>query len=455
MLMSLKKIAIIVLAIHCVLTCYTAYILLVKNFKKDKKSSQKIWTLPDDEDNWNPWGEEFESERQNRPLNKNQNLPEQQKNKWWFNQSLDFGKHTGKQKENVIAQSESGTRSYSIEIWGKAAIGLYLWEHIFNGKLEKKMKGVWSYGYRKIENFKFKFRTGPGLIPLKAPSDVENLILILNGRNEEKVTFAKVWLEFLPKLKYLKNVALVLLGNEQCHNDWLLPYMSFNGGRVNVTFLVYDSPLIDNVHFFQWPLGVATYRNFPKPELRSLDIDTNRPFTCNYVGTIYPHSSRQQLLEIIQQNKLDQFCIVKPRKEWQAAETKESLESYIESLKLSDLTLNPVGMNPECYRIYEAMSFGSVPVVEDVNTPGDCSDSKASALLGVESPLRLLKLYDAPVIYVKHWSELSQVMQKEFLLSSEEKKARRIKIVEWYENFKMHLREQLIMVLKRKFFYGN
>lgn len=45
---------------------------------------------------------------------------------------------------------------------------------------------------------------------------------------------------------------------------------------------------------------------------------------------------------------------------------------YQYALSLSDLTLNPVGMNTECYRIYEAMAHGSVPVVEDKTTPGLC-----------------------------------------------------------------------------------
>lgn len=33
--------------------------------------------------------------------------------------------------------------------------GLYLWEHILNGKLENK--GVWSYGFKRVDNLKFKW----------------------------------------------------------------------------------------------------------------------------------------------------------------------------------------------------------------------------------------------------------------------------------------------------------
>lgn len=72
------------------------------------------------------------------------------------------------------------------------------------------------------------------------------------------MSFAKVWLDFLPQFQNLRSVILMILGNEQCHNDWLIPYTSRAGGLVNATFIVYDSPLVDNLNFYQWPLGVAT-----------------------------------------------------------------------------------------------------------------------------------------------------------------------------------------------------
>lgn len=91
------------------------------------------------------------------------------------------------------------------------------------------------------------------------PKTTENLLLILNGREPEKVLFAQMWLKSLQNLSQLQHVGLMLLGNEQCNNSWLQPFMHYNGGLVKFVFLVYDSPDIDNVHFFQWPLGVATY----------------------------------------------------------------------------------------------------------------------------------------------------------------------------------------------------
>lgn len=90
------------------------------------------------------------------------------------------------------------------------------------------------------------------------PKDTENLLLILNGRESDKVQFAEIWLKSLHSLSQLRNVGLVLLGNEKCNNSWLHSYMHYNGGLVKFVFLVYDSPEIDDINFYQWPLGVAT-----------------------------------------------------------------------------------------------------------------------------------------------------------------------------------------------------
>lgn len=120
-------------------------------------------------------------------------------------------------------------------------------------------------------------------------------------------------------------------------------------------------------------------------------------------------------------------------------------------MQQSDLTLNPVGQNTECYRIYEAMAYGSVPVIEDVMTPGHCGASPASQLY----PLRILKELDAPVIYLKDWKTLPELLEREARMTHQEKVKRRQKLVEWYENFKTVLRDRMVKVLENRFFNIN
>ncbi|KAK7102810.1 hypothetical protein V1264_020982 [Littorina saxatilis] len=142
-------------------------------------------------------------------------------------------------------------------------------------------------------------------------------------------------------------------------------------------------------------------------------------------------------------------CIIIFR--WLPKETDETKGDYLHALQQSDLTLSPVGQNSECYRIYEAMAYGSVPVIEDVMTPGLCGASPASKLF----PLRILKELEAPVIYLKDWKTLPKILEAEARMSHEEKVERRKRLVKWYENFKTVLRDRMVKVLENRFFNIN
>jgi len=135
------------------------------------------------------------------------------------------------------------------------------------------------------------------------------------------------------------------------------------------------------------------------------------------------------------------LCDVQTRDNWVPSETFNSMEKYLRTLTESDLTLSPVGKNTECYRIYEALALGSVPVVEDVLTPGRCV-----------APLRLLKRYNAPLLYVKSWSELPALLEAESKLSLMDRVKRRQVVVEWYEKFKLQLRDLFLNSLRKVFF---
>jgi len=244
----------------------------------------------------------------------------------------------------------------------------------------------------------------------------------------------------------LKHTAVVLLGNEECANSWILPYMRSHGGQVDVAFIVYDSPLVDNKQFYQWPLGVATYRNFPDfSHPTNIDLISPRSHLCNFLGTVYTNSSRQVLMKVLESPPLQDECIVRGRSVWVPLETQESLNNYINSLQKSDLTLNPVGKNTECYRIYEAFSLGSIPVVEDVVTPGGCDNRSKT------TPLRLLKQHNAPMILIKNWADLPGLLKQQSQLSLAEKVDRRVAAVKWYADFKRKMKAEFIRILLEVF----
>ena len=39
---------------------------------------------------------------------------------------------------------------------------------------------------------------------------------------------------------------------------WIDTFLQKNGGIVKAVYVTYDSKDVDNVNYFQWPLGVAT-----------------------------------------------------------------------------------------------------------------------------------------------------------------------------------------------------
>lgn len=115
------------------------------------------------------------------------------------------------------------------------------------------------------------------------------------------------------------------------------------------------------------------------------------------------------------------------------------------ALAQSELTLCPVGFNTECYRIYEACSYGSVPVVEDVQTPGTCA-------AGSSAPLRLLKAAGAPFIFITDWKELPSILEREKAMSQEQKVDRRRRLLEWYASFRQQMKERFTEVIEDTFF---
>ncbi|XP_072124336.1 ribitol-5-phosphate xylosyltransferase 1 isoform X1 [Mobula birostris] len=441
-----RRAAVCAVIIYCLFSIYAAYVVFLRRPRESgtqraaagrerRRGSSLQWQNEQEQrelqhsqqdDEWNPWEEDEKME------NAEQN-----------------GAQLQRFQKKILQNSP---RKKLVQIWGKAAIGLYLWQHILGGPLmPSEVTAHWREGELKAGDIYFRFYTGPAVVPGRISLDTENLVLVLNGREEGKIKFATQWLHYvqtLHQMHKLKHSAVVLLGNEQCDNDWIEPYLRKHGGFIDLIFLVYDSPWVNEVDVYQWPLGVATYRNFPIVDLNNLMLHSSRPYLCNFLGTVYKASSRETLLDILKQERLSAMCLISVREQWLPQETSDSLKKYQGALLQSDLTLCPVGINTECYRIYEACACGSVPVVEDVMTPGQCGNSSALQ----NAPLRLLKSMGAPFIFVKDWRELPAILEKEKAMTLQEKNQRRRTIIEWFKQFRTQLRKKFIDILENRFF---
>ncbi|XP_051026390.1 ribitol-5-phosphate xylosyltransferase 1 isoform X2 [Acomys russatus] len=316
----------------------------------------------------------------------------------WEGDEKNEQQHRIKTSLHLLNKSTKEKIEHNVQIWGKAAIGLYLWEHIFEGSLEPTdVTAQWREGQTVVGRTHYSFITGPAVVPGYFSIDVDNVVLVLNGREKAKIFHATQWLLYAQNLmqtQKLQHLAVVLLGNEHCDNDWIIQFLKRHGGFVDLLFLTYDSPWINGADVLQWPLGVAT---------------------------------------------------------WQPQETNESLKNYQDALLQSDLTLCPVGVNTECYRIYEACSFGSIPVVEDVMTTGHCGNTSRHH----SAPLQLLKAMGAPFIFIKNWKELPAILEKEKTIILQEKIQRRKMLLQWYQHFKAELKWKFTNILESSFFMNN
>ncbi|XP_006886111.1 PREDICTED: transmembrane protein 5 [Elephantulus edwardii] len=441
MRLTRKRLCSLLIALYCLFSLYAAYHVFFgsrsrvpaaspRGLRKgaaparDRRGRDQS-TLESEE--WNPWEIDEKNEQQHRIKNSLQ----------------------------ILNKSTKGKTHLHVQIWGKAAIGLYLWEHIFESLLDPADRTAqWREGNSILGRTHFSFITGPAVAPGYFSFDVNNVILVLNGREKTKVFYATQWLLYAEKLvqtKKLQHLAVVLLGNEHCNNEWISQFLKRNGGSVELLFIVYDSPWVNEVDIFQWPLGVATYRNFPVVEASWSMLHDERPYLCSFLGTVYENSSRQALMNILKQDGNDKLCWVSAREQWQPQETNESLKNYQDALLQSDLTLCPVGVNTECYRIYEACSYGSVPVVEDVMTPGSCGNTS----IYPSAPLQLLKSMGAPFIFIKNWKELPAILEKEKTVHLQEKIQRRKVLLQWYQHFKIELKMKFTNIIESTFLMNN
>uniref|UniRef100_A0A8D0DRR6 Ribitol xylosyltransferase 1 n=1 Tax=Salvator merianae TaxID=96440 RepID=A0A8D0DRR6_SALMN len=424
-----KRFCSALLAAYLLFSLYAAYSVFLKPRRsnssragpKEKHGRDYVGLGPEE---WNPWEVDEKKSATTIPLLKKVKL----------------------QQEQVALR---------VQIWGKAAIGLYLWQHIFEGLLDPAdISAPWREGSIKEGTSLFSFITGPAVVPGYISVETDNVVLVLNGREEGKISYATQWLHYaqaLVQTRKLQHVAVVLLGSEQCKNEWISPYLKRYGGFVDLLFVIYDSPLVNEEDVFQWPLGVATYRNFPVVEPTWSMLYSSRLYQCNFLGTVYKNSTRETLMEVLKQNGLHKLCWISTREEWWPQETNETLQNYQDALLQSDLTLCPLGVNTECYRIYEACSFGSIPVVEDTMTPGNCGNSSVS----LSAPLQLLKTMGAPFIFIKSWKELPAILEKEQNMTLQDKIQRRKTLMEWYRQFKAQMKQKIIRTLENAFLPTN
>ena len=160
---------------------------------------------------------------------------------------------------------ESGTGSGAddrgdIDIWGVAAIATFLWESIFDSRLEPSLNDTIFFGKTIVNTRTVILRMGPGILePFSLSASLaKHQILVINGRTGAKTTEAAEWLDRMKRREDVEFLTVVLLGTEMCENDWIMRRLKKHGSFIDTLFLVYDNESVDVESVYQWPLGPAT-----------------------------------------------------------------------------------------------------------------------------------------------------------------------------------------------------
>ena len=144
------------------------------------------------------------------------------------------------------------------------------------------------------------------------------------------------------------------------------------------------------------------------------------------------------------------FLVRSPNRFGPIKRTIEADDAYAYALRNSEITLSPRGSAAECYRTFEALEFGSLPLISDT-VQEKCKEHAAPGYEKTTAPYRLFKLYDAPVMYLKNWTELPGMISDFEALSDQERTERRKKLFSWYGEFKMRLQRKVVEDVKRFF----
>jgi len=192
----------------------------------------------------------------------------------------------------------------------------------------------------------------------------------------------------------------------------------------------YSSKMIDATYL---PLGPRkdswdAYQMLMNQNGSAIAASSQRKYAFNAIFTKSTHAGRSILADVLQMDDNSLSSFVQITDTWQPDPNNNSNDlldskSYMKVLLESTFTLAPAGHNPECFRLYEAVEAGSIPVIslDKDYRQHKCKDSLSHWLY-------------SPVVIVESWNEVIPTMQK-LLEEPEALDKRQEDLRVWYEQF--------------------
>ena len=160
---------------------------------------------------------------------------------------------------------------------------------------------------------------------------------------------------------------------------------------------------------------------------RSMRLPSSkRKYAFNAIFSENTSTGRASLKKVIQNagDSLSSFVQISPK--WSgnpnsASNSLANTTTYMRTLFDSAFTLSPAGHNPECFRLYESVEAGSIPVIslDKEYKQHACKEDS------------LFHWIDSPIVIVESWNELVPTLQG-MLANPEELDKRQEDLRAWY-----------------------
>ncbi|KAL7528931.1 hypothetical protein ACHAXR_002706 [Thalassiosira sp. AJA248-18] len=150
---------------------------------------------------------------------------------------------------------------------------------------------------------------------------------------------------------------------------------------------------------------------------------SRRKFSFNTIFSQSTNSVRQNLAKDIESkgatSKLPIFTSM--AKEWAQEVNDEnneqlSTDEYVQVALDSIFTLSPAGHSPECFRIFEAVEMGSIPIIsrDDLYGSHHPNMTNRKSLMDKPHPCRdnLHHWYEAPIVVLDSWRDLYPTVER-------------------------------------------
>ncbi|KAG1710071.1 hypothetical protein DVH05_017079 [Phytophthora capsici] len=325
----------------------------------------------------------------------------------------------------------------------------YLWHDLlgpyFDPRVETPVGDPWT---RRVDELNLEFRMIHNAHELRNLPAKSNLLVAAQSLDCIHRFFEDKALPLEPRVGFLT------LSKENCNNP--NPERFLDNAAIKFGLMPYgDCALVDGKRFVSLPLGPSFEHGFPlnahhlNPPL-PLATGIGRKFLLNLMvsWTIEKPTRVQAMIAALEvcgdlersTRANSRRCVVEHNdmlfKALQAVDKRlgtawrwylsTAPAAYVSTLQQSVFTICPLGKNPEQYRIWEALSSGSIPIVEEL--PAQCQppgvffhpaypDSWRCVPEDVHGVLHRL---DAPVLFVSDWKrDLPRLMNKYFTKNDE------------------------------------